>query len=140
MKSGKSEDKKEINYLPILLRILTVFVVQFRNLFVFLTQFYPFSKLISEDWLLHYKNKPVNNVLDEMSKILWKTGLNFSNFDNGVDENFVYLEGKFERFWKGAEVATAIGYLKEKYGEDFIYINKLENGNYRIMVSRTKLT
>lgn len=140
MKVEKPQPKIEINYFAILLYILTFFVIQFRNFFVFLTRFYPFSSLVGEEWLLHYKNKPVNDVLDEMSKILWKTGLSFSNYDNGVDENFVYLEGKFERFWKGTGVATAIKYLKEKFGEDFVYITKLEKGSYKIMVSRSKLT
>ena len=89
---------------------------------------------------MHYKMKPVNDVLDEMSKILLKTGLSFSNYNNSVDDNFVYLEGKFERFWKGANIATAIGLLKERYGEDYVYINKLEKGNYKIMISRSKVT
>ena len=140
MRFGNTEVKKGINFEAILFRILDFFVVRFRNFFVFLTQFYPFSSLISDDWFLHYKNKPVNDILDEMAKIMWETGLNFSNFDNEVDDNFVYLEGKFERFWKGAGVTTFIKCLKEKYGEDFVYINKLEKGNYKIMISRSKVT
>lgn len=125
----------EINFLKIFLHIAYFFLVTLRNFFVFLTRLYPFSKLINEEFLFHYKKKPVNKVIDEMSKILFKTGLSFSNFDNGADENFVYLEGKFERYWKGENTAAAIDLLKERFG-NYLYINKLENGNYKIMVSR----
>jgi len=139
MKSEIVKTKEKINYEAIFLRIFDFFVVPLRNFLSFFTPVFPFS-LISERFLFHYKNKPICDVLDAMVKIMWKTGLHFSQEMGDVDENFVYLEGKFERLWAGAGVPTFLKYLKEKFGEDFVHISKLGRREYRILVSRTILT
>jgi len=107
------------------------------DMVTYLTRYFPFSKIISENYFMHYANRDHVAAKDIMGYDRFLSRRLFIIESQDRDQYFYYLTGHFDKAGKEKDLKELSSALNKRFGAGNVYMDELDLGHYTIKITRS---